>query len=264
MEGDKVVMKDPPVPPLGKTLPHSITGRSPAELLFNRKLQTKLPQIFTFKECDDLKDMREHHDKKRLQQKKYFDIHKRAKPKNIAVGDKVFIWQNRTTLKPPFDSSPYTVTEVNGNRVLAQRHDGSAKIRDKNHLKKLKDQPTNLIPSLEKNQSSICTDYTELDIEGNFWKSAANATTGADTLHIAEFPEVVATDQHQANSESSDEPALFEVDEEAAARMEALLRAAEQQAMMGTENTRRVTQSQGAEFRWNPKMNAIYCYAEGL
>ena len=199
--------------------------------------------------------MRERHDGKRLQQKKYFDISKRAKTKNIAVGDKVLIWQNKTTLKPPFDPSPYTVTEVNGNRLLAKRRDGSTRIRDKNNLKKLKDRPANLIPFWEKNQPTFWTDYTELDTEGNFWKSAADATTGADTLHLAELQEAVGTDQHQANSESSNEPALFEVDEEAAALMEALLRAAEQQAVMGTENTRRVTQSQGAEFRWNPKMN---------
>ena len=124
-----------------RATPHSTTGRSPAELLFNCKLQTKLPQIFTVKECDVLKDMRERHDEKRLKQKKYFDIHKRAKTKNIAVGDKVLIRQNKTTLKPPFDPSPYTVTEVNGNRVPAQRRDGSTRIRDKNNLKKLKDRP---------------------------------------------------------------------------------------------------------------------------
>ena len=111
-----------------RATPHSTTGRSPAELLFNCKLQTKLPQIFTVKECDDLKDMRERHDEKRLKQKKYFDIHKRAKTKNIAVGDKVLIWQNKTTLKPLFDPSPYTVTEVKCNRVLAQRRDGSTRI----------------------------------------------------------------------------------------------------------------------------------------
>ena len=34
--------------------------------------------------------------------------------------------------------------------------------------------------------------YTELDIERNFWKLAADATTGADTLCAAELPEVVA------------------------------------------------------------------------
>ena len=37
--------------------------------------------------------------------------------------------------------------------------------------------------------------------------------------------------------------------------MEALVYAAEQQAVMRTENTSRVTRSQGAEFRWNLKMN---------
>ena len=112
--------------------------------------------------------MRERHDEKRSKQKKYFDIHKRAKPKNIVVGDKMLIRQNNTTLKPPFDQSPYAVTELNGNRVLAQRPDGSTRIRDKKHLKKLKDQLVNLLPSWEKNQPTICTDYTELDIEGNF------------------------------------------------------------------------------------------------
>ena len=75
-----------------------------------------------------------------------------------------------------------------------------------------------------KNQPSICTDYTELNIQGNFWKLAVAATTGVDAQHVAELPELVATDQHQVNSESSNEPALFAVDEEAAARMEALLR----------------------------------------
>ena len=71
--------------------------------------------------------MRERHDEKGLLQKKYSDIHKHAKPENIAVGDKVLIWQNKTTFKSLFDPLPYTVTEVNGNRVLAQRHDGSTR-----------------------------------------------------------------------------------------------------------------------------------------
>ena len=92
-----------------RATPHSTTGRSPAELLLNRKRQTKLPQIFTVKECDDLKDMRECHNEKRLQQKKYFDIHKRAKPNDIAVGDEVLVQQNKTALKALSDPSPYTI-----------------------------------------------------------------------------------------------------------------------------------------------------------
>ena len=37
-----------------RATPHSTTGRSPAELLFNCKLQTKLPQISTVKECQGM------------------------------------------------------------------------------------------------------------------------------------------------------------------------------------------------------------------
>ena len=47
-----------------RATPHSTTGRSPAELLVDHKLQTKLSQIFTVKECDDLKDVMEHHDER--------------------------------------------------------------------------------------------------------------------------------------------------------------------------------------------------------
>ena len=126
-------------------------------MLLNHKLKTKLPQVFTAEECDELKEIREHHDEKRLQQKKHFDMHKQAKPKNIAVGDKVLTWQNKTALKPLLGPSPYTVTEVNVNRVCAQRHDGSTRVRDKNHLKKLEGRPTNLTPSWEKKQPSVCT-----------------------------------------------------------------------------------------------------------
>ena len=68
-----------------------MTRCSPVEMLFNLKLQTKLSQVFTVEEWDELKEIREHHDEKRLQQKKYFDMHKWAKPKNIAVSDKVLI-----------------------------------------------------------------------------------------------------------------------------------------------------------------------------
>ena len=81
------------------------------------------------------------------------------------------IRQNKTTLKPPFDLSPYTVTEVNGNRVLAQRCDGSTRIQDKNNLKKLKDRPANLIPTWEKNQPtldfSIFYPYRGMDVKNS-------------------------------------------------------------------------------------------------
>ena len=83
--------------------------------------------------------------------------------------------------------------------------------------------------------------HTELVIEGNIWKSAADATIDADTPHVAELPEVVATDQHPADSELQSGEAFLEVNREAEVHMEALLRVAEECAMVGTENIRRST-----------------------
>ena len=53
-----------------RATPHGTTGVSPAEMLFNRKLRTKLPQIHVEKESDTRKKIREDHDKKKMSQKK--------------------------------------------------------------------------------------------------------------------------------------------------------------------------------------------------
>ena len=169
--------------------------------------QAKLLQVFAVK----LTEMRECKDEKRLQWKKYLDMHKWAKPNNIAVGDKLIIWQNKTTLKPLFDPSSYTVTEVNGNRVCPQRHGGSTRV-------------TNLIPSWGKINPQFAQTTQSWRLKGT---SGYKTTIDADTAHVAELPEIVATDQHHANSESQSEPALFEVNQEAAVHRDVLLQAAE-------------------------------------
>ena len=51
-----------------------------------------------------------------------------GKTKVHGSGGRVFIPQNKTTFKTRLDPAPYTVTLVNGNRMHAQRHDGSAKV----------------------------------------------------------------------------------------------------------------------------------------
>ena len=61
--------------------------------------------------------MGEHHDEKRLKQKKYFDIHKHPKTKNIAVGDKVLIWQNKTTLKGKVHPKNMLVSDVRSDKI---------------------------------------------------------------------------------------------------------------------------------------------------
>jgi len=68
-----------------------------------------------------LAEVRKYHDNKKSQQKIYHDRRTGAKPKNILAGDKVLIKQKKTTTRPPFDPNPFTVTNVDGNKVTYQR-----------------------------------------------------------------------------------------------------------------------------------------------
>ena len=100
-----------------RATPHSTTSVSPAEMLFNRKLQTKLPQIFNKKESERAQSVRRRHDEEKIKQKRYFDKRHRAHHKEVNIGDSVLVQQKKTTLKPPYDFHAYTVTDVKGNQV---------------------------------------------------------------------------------------------------------------------------------------------------
>ena len=39
----------------------------------------------------------------------------------MVTGDRVLIKQKKTSIKPPFDPKPYTITEVKGTQVTARR-----------------------------------------------------------------------------------------------------------------------------------------------
>lgn len=68
---------------------HSTTGRSPAELMFGRKIRTKLPQVTNFRLEDE-----ETRDRDRIQKEKgkeYSDNKRRARIREIAVGDTVLL-----------------------------------------------------------------------------------------------------------------------------------------------------------------------------
>ena len=59
------------------------------EMLFGRRLQTKLPYIFGSSETDEKKKTRDLHDQNKLKQKYYFDKQKMAQPEEINGSDKV-------------------------------------------------------------------------------------------------------------------------------------------------------------------------------
>ena len=86
-----------------RATPHTTLGKSPAEVLFGKKIQTKLPQYHPISHTKELKDMHTHHNNKKLLQKALLDKRHKAQPKPVYVGDKVLLEQDKSTTKPPFD-----------------------------------------------------------------------------------------------------------------------------------------------------------------
>ena len=127
-----------------RATPHSTTEYSPAELLFGRRIKTKLPQIAKRQETDDLHRMRKQHDAKKMAQKHYFDKRYHAKEKTLRPGDKVLLKQKKSTTNAPYNPKPYKVVEIDGNRATI--NDGERqRVRDKNKLKFIPERPTYLL-----------------------------------------------------------------------------------------------------------------------
>ena len=80
-----------------------------------------------------------------MKQKKYADRRRRATKKEVKIGEKVLLEQQKTTVHPPFDPDPFVVTEVRGTRVEATRKtDGKVRVRNLAKWKILKPRPEHL------------------------------------------------------------------------------------------------------------------------
>ena len=116
--------------------PHRMTGKSTAELIIGKQINTKLPRILPKAQGRAEKKARQTHEEERQEQKAYADAKWGAKAKKMEVGDEVML-PNKTTTKPPWDNDPWTVTEVKGSQVTVQRGD-KKQWRAKNLVKLVK------------------------------------------------------------------------------------------------------------------------------
>ena len=140
-----------------RAAPHLTTGKSPAEMLYNRQMKTKLPRMLQEGKVD--KATRERHDREKLKQKEQADKRRHAKEKHINPGDEIMIQRKKTSLKTPWDPDTYRVTEVNGSQVKAERR-GQKRIRAKNLVKVVKERP----PHLQVKEKKY-TVWEELDLD---------------------------------------------------------------------------------------------------
>ena len=90
-----------------RTTPHSTTGFTQAELLFNRKVHNKLPQV-TPKHDEKHSQLKENDQKEELKMKQKADKHRKAEPSHIDVGEVILARQrSRISSQQDSDLSPF-------------------------------------------------------------------------------------------------------------------------------------------------------------
>lgn len=118
--------------------PHSTTGTAPTELMYNRVIRDKIPGIHDI--TDDMLDSAARDlDIMNMQKgKEKWDMARKAKPSDIAPGDKVLlrnvVFSHKLT--PTFDPTEYEVLDRDGNEVIVMG-DGKRVRRNISHVKKL-------------------------------------------------------------------------------------------------------------------------------
>lgn len=106
---------------------HPSTGKSPAMIMFNRRQKTKLPKL-TSKRNDT--NVRDRDSLSKSKNKLYADKKRRAKHRNLKIGDKVLLRrETRNKFQTLFDPIPGTIIDKKGSMITIE-HKGKRVTRD--------------------------------------------------------------------------------------------------------------------------------------
>lgn len=118
-----------------RALPHPTTGVSPAELLFGRKIRTKLPEL---SDVHVEQGVRDRDNEQKSKSKIYADSRRGARYSEVLPGDQVLVQQEKKNkLSTRFSPIPYTVVSKHGNSLIVQSQEGVQYSRNTTHVKKL-------------------------------------------------------------------------------------------------------------------------------
>ena len=114
--------------------PYPSTGVCPAELLFRRKLRTKLPELREVAKLDE--EVRDRDRDKKSKMKEYADRARNAEESSLVAGDKVLLKQQQLNKwTTPFESRAYELIDKHGNSVLIESPEGTQYKRNTTHVK---------------------------------------------------------------------------------------------------------------------------------
>lgn len=154
-----------------RSIQHATTGKSPAELLFQRKIRGKLPDITA--PHSDL-EARDKDAEQKGKAKIYADHRRGAKTSDIEDGDQVLMRQDKTDkFTTTVHSTPHKVVRKEGNSVVVQSPTGVKYARNTTSVKKFLSAETPIVdgdmicaqePSYdkkEKRSSDECREISE-------------------------------------------------------------------------------------------------------
>ena len=106
-----------------RTTPHSSTGVTPAKLLFNREIRTKIPELENSRYSDS--EARDKDAEMKQKRTDYADEKRRARESDLEPGDLVLLKQRKENkLSTTYGTLPYTVNKKHGNEVVISSPEG--------------------------------------------------------------------------------------------------------------------------------------------
>lgn len=158
---------------------HTTTGVCPSELLFGRKIRTKLPELLDYR-IDDY-EVRDRDAEKKEKGKIYADMRRGACESDIHAGDKVLVRQERgNKMSTPFKPSPFKVVEKTGNSVLVESGQGVQYRRNVTHLKRFIERENTPMTSLQ-HETDPNVGHTESEIMSSQKNDSENVTASCQS-----------------------------------------------------------------------------------
>ncbi|XP_024891451.1 uncharacterized protein K02A2.6-like [Temnothorax curvispinosus] len=119
-----------------RSSPQASTGVSPAELMFGRKIKTKMPELRGIRNNLD-EAIRDRDAWKKLKSKERYDLRNNAKESELKLGDTVLLKTiKRDKLSPEYESVKYEVVDLAGDNVKIKNADEKMFKRNVAHVKK--------------------------------------------------------------------------------------------------------------------------------
>ena len=106
-----------------RNTPHRMTGKTPSFLLMSGDIKTKIPSIA--RQSNQGPDVQKKDKEEKEKEKKYTDAKRKAKTRNLRVGDKVLVTQkHKNKFSTKFCPDPMEIIQVNGTQIVLKDKNG--------------------------------------------------------------------------------------------------------------------------------------------